>query len=178
MSRTAKTDDVPENFAHYAAYENDSQLGERFSISRRQAARMRKNLGIQSHHPWANFQPVPEDFSTIAGSRNNAQVAQHYGVTDNVVQRWRKESGVRAPAFVIARQTGRSSGTGYRRIFQDNRPVGLIADATDFLRRKGFAVYNRVVEDKKLDGQYVVGRMKFDSADAMIDYARSRGMTA
>ncbi len=176
MATRAKMNDVPEGFELHAANENDTELGERFGISRRQAARMRRNLGIQSHHPRANPMPVPDDFATIASIRNDGQVAKHYGVSGKTVQRWRKMSGVHASGVVVARQTGRSSGTPYRRVIADTRPSGLVADAVNFLRGKGFTVYNRVIEDKKLDGQYVAGKMKFDNPEAMIEYARSRGM--
>lgn len=169
--------DVPEGFETFAANENDTELGERFGITRRQAARMRRNLGIASHHPRANPMPVPDDFAEIAASRNDGQVSKHYGVSGKTVQRWRKMSGVHASGVVVARQTGRSSGTPYRRVLAETRPSGLAAEAADFMRSKGFTVYNRVIEDKKLDGQYVVGRMKFESAEALIEYAMSRGMT-
>ena len=179
MATRAKTTDVPEDFERYAANENDSQLGERFGITRRQAARMRRNLGIQSTHPRVNPPKLPADFAEIAACRTNSAVEKHYGVGNKTVLRWRKESGVAGPA-VVARPFGAPSGQPYRRVITEvyTRPSGITADAANFLRGKGFTVYNRVIEDKKLDGQFVVGRMKFESADAMIAYARERGLTS
>jgi hypothetical protein len=144
MASKPRIKDVPEDFTLYAGKENDTQLGVRYGITRRQAARMRKNLGIQSTHPRVNPPKLPDDFAQIAASRNNVDVRRHYKVGEATVERWRKESGVEGPVTYQKHKPrpGAGSGQPYYRILTDTRPVGRMKfdnpeDMIAYARKRG-----------------------------------------
>jgi hypothetical protein len=173
-----KKADTPEDFHIHAVNENDTQLGVRYGITRRQASRIRGSLGIESNHPRSKPLPPPADFRTVATNMSNVVAAAHYGVSDAVTSRWRRECGMPPPMSLMARNAHKSGKPASRMVVEHyTRPTGEIADAINFLRGRGFSVFNRGIVDKALEGQYAAGRMVFDSAQAMIDYCYDRGMT-
>ncbi len=165
--------DIPEDFAKWAALESDAQLGERYNLKRGVIVRLRKRIAVKS--PFQKRPPIviPEDFETMAPTMTAADLARHYDVSGKTIQRFLIQKGISAKRYIGTPPGSKAAGSPYQRMTTAIAP-GIVPAAIRHLQPIFRPVYHRIVEDKKLKGQYVVGRRVLNEEE-MIALAVEKG---
>ena len=158
---------VPDDFEQNARKSN-ADLKRHYGVGDKTLAKWRKAIGVVVKKVEGPT-PPPADFRDTALGKTNEWLAEHYAVGKRTITRWRVEAG--APPTARANWGQRSHN------FNNQFSVRSTADmACRFLQKTYRPVYNRKVEDKKLDGQWVVGRQKMTQQE-MIDFAIEKGFS-
>lgn len=149
----------PESFSKDALRPN-KELQKKYNVGEKTLARWRKEIGVN------RMQEAPSDFKERALGKTNEWLCDYYHVGGTIIARWRKETGAAPTAPMGWRRGVSAHQTTISRSKED--------EAVRFLQKIYRPVYNRRIENRMLDGQYVVGR-KIMSAEDMVKLAEERG---